>query len=554
MKSETAFLSRIRNLKNRYAILWKTYWLLVTLPVIIRAGRIFSKIKYAQQTRGCKVIVFSVRTIPGANLTYFDSIFAHGFRKLGCDVKMLICDGLLDSCDVDTVYQDQKKECYYCNRLRPLVKNATRLDYISFGQYISQSDIEEIEQTVARLDFDTCSNYQYLGVDVGKYARSAAIKFFLTGWLDMDEPQHLATLRKKLVYSMIMTRIASNLYAEEKPDRILMLHGIYATWGPFADFFINKGVDVVVYAKMVARFGNYLFTRNTREFELMAEGTWAEFKKTPLTDEEEAEIDAYLSARFKGALGERLIYEKNIDPASDRQARLAALSDDGYSRRYALYPNLAWDACVEGRGSTAFNDLFTWLKTTIDYFREHTDYQLIIKLHPAELVWEKGTRSVAEYIADRYPDLPDNITMLMPDTPLTAYDLIAPSTICLTYGGTIGLELATQGVPVLAGGNAHYIDAGVIRKIENVEEYMRLLDNPAELSEFARKNQGLAKKYAYFYYLRLMINIPFYREDGFGKIDWEAMKHINELLDDNGTVMQICKRIIGKEDIVLPFE
>jgi len=552
VKSEN-YLTRIRNFKNRHNIIWKTYAILATVPAIIRAKRAFSKVKYKGGETKCKVVVFSVRTIPEASLTHFDAVFAHGFRKLGCDVKMLICGGLLDSCDADTVIEDQRKVCFVCNRFRPLVKYSTGLDYILFRQYISPSDIKDIEGLVGKLDFEACSNYEYLGVPVGQHARAAAIRFFLAGLLNSTDPQHLTVLRKKLINAMITAKIASNLYSEEKPDRIIMLHGVYATWGPFADFFSSKEVDVIIYAQMVTPFGSFMFSRHEREYELVAKNTWAAFKQVPLTNEEEVEIDAYLSARFKGVLGPRLIFDAHFKPTSDKESALAALSGKNYFRCYVLYTNLAWDACLEGQGSSAFKDIFAWLDTTIGYFRKHADYQLIIKPHPAELVWEKCTLAIADYVANKYPDLPENIYVLKPDTPLTAYDLVFPGTVCLVFNGTTGLELATQGIPILAGGNAHYVDAGVVRKIETVEEYLGLLDNPVELFEIARKNQKLAKKYAYFYFLRLGIRIPFYRGDVWGDIDWAAMKKINEILDNDGTVMHICKRIIGKEDIVLPL-
>jgi hypothetical protein len=466
---------------------------------------------------------------------------------------MLVCEGMLDTCDSDTIARDQEPLCYYCNLFRPMIQKATGLDYLPFRQFITPAEMEEVESLVQGLDFEACSGYEYLGIAVGKHARAATIRYFLAGWLDPENPEHFAMLRKKLVHAMVMTRIASRVYTEEKPDRILMLHGIYATWGPFADYFIDKGVDVIVYAQASARFGSFAFARNTREFELIARDTWEDFKQQPLSEEEARQVDELLSARTSGAVGERIIYNQFIAMNDDISNAPSLLSGEGYERRYALFPNLAWDACVESRGSAAFKDLFAWLETTIGYFMEHENYQLIIKLHPAELVWEKGTRSVAEFIAERYPELPGNIYVLPPDTALTAYELLTPGTVCLTYGGTIGLEMAARGVPVLAGGNAHYIDAGIVPKIATAGEYLHLLDNPAHLAKQAEKNRELAKKYAYFYFLRLMIRIPFYRDDIMGKMDWEAMKNINEILDDEGTVLKICRRIVQREDILLPL-
>ena len=333
-----------------------------------------------------------------------------------------------------------------------------------------------------------------------------------------------------------------------------MLHGVYSTWGPFADFFnVKEGVDVIIYAQTLDRFGSFLLSRHARQYELIASSTWEEFKQTPLTEEEEQAVDATLAARAKSVLGPRVVYKDYIKPGEDKEPVMAELTAKEYARRYIMYPNLAWDACLEGGGSDAFRDIFEWLDVTIGYFIEHPEYQLVIKTHPAELVWEKCTVGVAEYISKKYPDLPDNIYILMPDTPLTAYDLVFPDIICLVFNGTTGLELATQGIPVLAGGKAHYIYAGVVINIKTKGEYLSHIENPERLREFGRQNQKLAKKYAYFYFHKLMIRMPFYQGTTWGDIDWDALRRMDEILDDNGTIMNICRRLADREDVVLPF-
>lgn len=554
-----AIKEKLKNFVHRYQTLEKIILFAWGLFWIARAKLIFRKIKQSPKRvkdRGGtnKVIIFSVRALPTTELVYFDAIFGHAFSKLGWQVKMLYCDGLLDSCDADTTYRSQRPQCFACKNLGSFVRNSLNLDCILFRQYITDSDIKRIKEKVARLKREQLIDYKYLGVDVGLHAQSSAVKYFLSGKLDLNSPNHLAILRKKLIYSMIMTKIASRVYLNEEPKIIFMLHGIYCIWGPFADYFRTKNIDVIVYSNTGGfRFGDFAFIRNVREFELIAKKSWDEFKKTPLTRTEESLIDSCLAERAKGLIGDQLLYRENFNIRLKKQELLKLLSAKKYSKRYVLYPNLAWDACVEGRGSNIFKDIFSLIDTTINYFIKKPNYQLIIKPHPAELVWERGTESIANYISNKYPKLPKNIAVLKPDTPLSAYDLIKSGTIGITFNGTIALEMATRGMPVLVTGDSHYKDAGVVYEIKTLKEYLNLFDNPKKLISFAKNNIELAKKYAYFYFLKLPIKIPFYSEDKWSTINWKCLSNPEEVLTDNSNIIKICRKIIENKDVVNPL-
>lgn len=546
MKKLKNFIHKHENLEKLALTIWSTLW-------IIRAKIIFGKIKQDKPRSNFKVIILAVRAIPTTNLVYFDAIFGHAFKKVGSDVKMLYCDGVLDSCDADTIFRNQKPQCFVCRNLGCFVKNSLNLDTISYRQYVLDTDIQEIKKKVASLDTADLLNYKYLGVNVGVHARASTVRFFLSGQLNLNNPKEIAILKRKLVYAMITVKVANGVYLKEKPKVIFMLHGIYSTWGPFVDYFRAKNIDVIIYANIPFRFGHFLFSRNSREYELVAKKTWDEFSKIPLSDDEESQVDHYLSNRFKGDAGDHWLYKKNFQAISEKQLLFKSLVNKKYSRRYVLYPNLAWDACVEGRGSAIFKDIFDWIDVLINYFKKKQDYQLIIKPHPAELVWERGTKGITDYISNQYPNLPKNIIVLNPDTPLRAYELVTPHTICLTFNGTIGLELATQKTPVLVAGSCHYKDAGVVYNIKTFEEYLNLLDNPEKLISFAKANVKLAKKYAYFYFFKSLIRIPFYRDDRWSAMDWGIVQNTEKLLDDTGPIVQVCRKIINGEDIVNPL-
>lgn len=538
----------IKNSIHQNGVLDKLAFYFYGLFWILRAKFVFKNVS-ANKNIDKKILILAIRAIPSTNLVYFDAIFAQAFRLLGCDVKMLYCDGFMDSCDADTAFRNQKAQCFVCNKCGKSVKKTMAVDdlSISYKDYISDSEVSEIKKEVGKLSNEELLNYNYLGVDVSSHAKASAARYFLYGKIDLSKDSPV--LREKLVYSMIAAKIAQNVINKENPDTIIMLHGIYSTWGPFLSYFRLKGRETYVYDNKLSRFGNFTFFHNCEAFKTFGQ-SWADFKD--LSKEEESEINAYLNERFKGKVGEYLMYKGDFEDP-ERTKILKSLFRDNYKRRYVLFPNVGWDGSIKGDISNIFDDMFDWVDKTVEFFKEHKDYQLIIKSHPAELIFvsQGKNKSIAEYIIERHSPLPSNITILMPDTPLKAYDLIGPDIVSITYDGTIGLELGTLGLPAIVVSETHYGTAGVAKKIETKEDYFNLIENPNELIEFAKKNINLAKKYAYFYFFKSMVRVPFYRNDRWSTIDWSKIN--KELFKEDSNLIKICRRIINNQDVINPL-
>lgn len=547
------FIKKLKNFIHKHETLEKLILLVWGIFCILRAKFIFGKIKHGSAKGNFKVIILALRTIPTTSLTYFDALWGQAFRKLGCQVKMLYCDGVLDSCDANTILRNQNPQCFVCKKLGGLMKNSLNIDCISYHQHISNSDIKKMKEKVAKLKDSELMNYEYLGINIGRHARASAIRYFLFGKLDLDNPDHIAFLREKLVSAMIATKVAESVVAEEEPNAIFMVHGLYSSWAPFFDYFRLKELDTIIHTKMPSRLGYFMFNRNDKAYELVSKEEWSNFSRSPLKKEERSIIDNFFIKRFRGEAGDQRWYEKNFDAGMEKQSLLQLLSKKKYTRRYVMYSNLAWDAAVEGQTSKIFNDVFSWIDTTIEFFKRKKDCQLIIKPHPAELIREGCSKGIRDYIIEKHHPLPENITLLEPNVPLRAYDLVNPETIAIVFNGTLGLEMAASGIPVLTVGDMHYKDAGAAYKVETSGEYLNLLDNPQGLISFARANIELAKKYAYFYYFKAMIRIPFYRDDKWATIDWGIVANTEKLLDDNSNIIKICKKIINKEDIAVPL-
>lgn len=548
---------KIKDFIHSFQVLEKMTFSIWSIFRIIKARFFFRKIKHSSLKKNFKIIVLGVRRIPTTDLVYFDAIFGHAFKMAGADVKMLYCDGVLDSCDADTVFRNQKTVCFACNKFGKSLEKSLKLECLSFRSYVSDSDVEEIKDIVKNLKPNEMINYHYLNVNVGKHAHASAIRYFLSGKLDLNDSQQIKILRNKLVYAMVNTKVAEVLVKKENPDCVFTLHGNYSTWGPFFSYFRFKGLDAVINSHMPPRYGCFLFNRNSKANTLSSEKIWAELSQLPIKEEERKRVDNYLNKRIKGLTQDHKMYKDCFKKEKEKNLFLKLLleSKNKYSKNFVMYPNLAWDAAIEGGISDIFKDVFDWIDKTVEFFKKKPDYQLIIRTHPAELVWDECNQSIDEYITKKYSPLPDNIILLKPNAPLMAYDLIDENTVAILYNGTLGCELAPLGIPVLtAADDVHYKKAGVVYKVRDLEDYLSILYNPDPLIQFAKNNIDLTKKYADFYFFKSLIRIPFYSDKKWAIIDWSRFRDTNKLFNSESNIMKICNKIINKQDVVLTYE
>jgi hypothetical protein len=103
-------------------------------------------------------------------------------------------------------------------------------------------------------------------------------------------------------------------------------------------------------------------------------------------------------------------------------------------------------------GKKIFKNNFEWIDETISIFSKLSNSHLIIKFHPRiGKTFRDGFRSdVYEIYKKKYFNSQyKNVTILDPETSISSYDLADICDLALVGWGTIGLELARLGVPVI---------------------------------------------------------------------------------------------------------
>lgn len=99
-----------------------------------------------------------------------------------------------------------------------------------------------------------------------------------------------------------------------------------------------------------------------------------------------------------------------------------------------------------------FPNQIAWLRAMVDWAARRDDVRLIIRLHPRMAVGHRHLTVASEYaqMQAALADLPPNVAVIPPDSPVSSYNLAEIADVAVTAWSSIGLELARFGLPVVA--------------------------------------------------------------------------------------------------------
>jgi len=131
----------------------------------------------------------------------------------------------------------------------------------------------------------------------------------------------------------------------------------------------------------------------------------------------------------------------------------------------------------------------------------------VIKSHPGN-VWKLKRDGVAGVAGDQavleeqLGRLPAHVKFLPADGEVNTFALFGLTDYCLTVRGTIGIEMAAFGIPVLTAGTGRYSHRGFTVDSETREEYLGRLARIQDEPPLTPEQVVLAKRYAHGLFVR----------------------------------------------------
>lgn len=460
-------------------------------------------------------------------------ILAHAFRCRGYRPIVPLCDADLGLCMRKAADWLSDAVCNVCHHYGAEMANAFGVDTVPLAELIPDGKEYDLER------YSEPNPKHYRDINVSGFAKASTRKHFRKYHVDdtgIERERYLQFIETgcELVDAMNELFDRHDIQTAFANDAVYVYGGI-----PLA---VADKRGIVAYSHGRGyRDGTVQFGRTSNRSVLQPFTEYdhlCRIMDVPLTETQRERAEEIMAGRKSGE-GVRHQYT----PATSDSVK-----DDGKVVA-GMFTNLIWDASLEG-DKTPFSDSFEWITDTIAWFVDHSDSQLIIKPHPAEA--KRGTNeSVADWIHDRYGKLPENISILSPDTSVNTYQMLDDIDVALVFTSTVGLEMAYNGGATIVAGDTHYRGLGFTYDATSREEYQSLLDQ-MDGFEVEEETTIRARRYIFHLYVRNHIDFPYYRTDPDSfEIELCPVSH-SELLPGKEPFDTICSRSLNGEPILMP--
>ncbi|MGE5340723.1 MAG: capsule biosynthesis protein [Candidatus Omnitrophota bacterium] len=431
----------------------------------------------------------------------------------GAHIDVLLCDRFLPCCQMTKYFsvspaellsQEHTPRCAGCDEKGNRFYSTLGLPIYWYSQWVPER-LREQAKTISRtVPYSQIGDYRYDGLAVGEHARAGALRYYSRG--DMTgEPEHEPILRRFLESALLTAFAVGNLLRMNAYDSVVFHHGIYVPQGVIGEVCRQKGVHVVNWNPSY-RNQTFIFSHDDSYHHTMITEPVEEWENIPWTGALETQTLEYLKSRWYGT-GDWIWFHES--PQDDPITIAQTLGIDFNQPCIGMLSSVMWDAQLH-YASNAFKNMLDWVLQTIAYFSQRPDLQLILRVHPAEVRGMIPARQkLADEIRNVLPSLPPNIFIVPPESEISTYALMEKCNAVIIYNTKTGIELSSMGIPVIVAGEAWIRNKGFSRDASSPAEYFAILDQLPFPGRLKDEQVERARKYAYHFFFRRMIDVPF---------------------------------------------
>lgn len=453
----------------------------------------------------------------------YEVVVAQALRLRGCETALVTCGGGQPACEMGWGREAFPRPCDRCAWFTDRVAESARLRSYRLVDNFAWHDADDAP----------------LAVDGDVQAERAAmisIPWFVRSSRPDTVPGGAEAQRDFEVATAADLAAFASIFDDFKPDIVFMVSGLFASERAAWQVASERGVKVVTY-EMAPHGNDVVLAHESAAPEYPSDGPWERVRETPLSDAEDAELEELLIGRARNVGTHDIHFE---EAGQGLRAQLGVPNDAPLA---SLFTNITYDSAALYK-DVGFESMIDWVVGAVQA-AAGTGTHLVIRVHPGESRW--GTNEpVEELVRQRVGALPSNVHLVPSTSDLNSYDLLADSDVVLTYTSTVGLEAAARGIPSAVAGICHYRGKGFTVDVASEEDLRGVLSEPPVMSPSDRE---LARRYAYLFFVRMMIPFPAVTRDG---LRTEAMVDDAAALAEDGDewVSFVCDRILDGEDFV----
>lgn len=471
---------------------------------------------------------------------------AKAFELRGAKVKVLICDSVLPGCEIKSIRSPALDPCLSCRFNRNNALKFFKLDLVSISDFMSPVTLDEIKAKASEYASEPLEKYMFKNVDLAPSVNDSIIRFYYGAVPDKNSVELRKIREKHLVTAMISLLLAEAIETTWTPDIVFNNMNVYSSWEPFYRYF--ESLNVQTHVISISPFNYNAVTINA--FDLFRGdkrlNMWLKERNSQyLNENEDALLSEFIEKRFSG--NSKIFMDSGVFDLSE--SIFKQIQIDKNKKNIFLFSNIYWDVGMS-ESATLYDGVIKWVLETIGIVEGREDCHLFIKPHPAEVYdGSSSIKSVRDFIADKYPQLPNNVTMIHPEFKLKTYDLFPFIDLGVVYNGTLGLEMMLHDIPVIVCGLSPY---GFLKSAtipDSIQSYENLLVGKLAPSKPQLQEVRL---FSYFYFIKTMIPWTLSESAYAQNFDGFAFNSLDDLEEGKDKYLDhICNSILKADTTVI---
>jgi hypothetical protein len=456
-----------------------------------------------------RILIFSPYQLWGIHTIYEETI-AKACHVRGAAVEYLLCDGLLPECDQHWDSKASSPRPFdLCHRCQTNAK--ANMDDLGFpfrwlGDFVSPVEKAAAFAWAQGVKPSELPEASFNEFPIGQWVLSSVLSYFRQHPPELNNWHVVSVYRGFLFSAAIVATGLGNYLEANRIDAALLFNGRQSITRVALEIFQQRGIPVLTHERAEYQRGYINVKPNAHCMSPVPfEAFWNMWGQVPLTRESLDAASQWLIERRYGANLAWIPFNKS----SVRNSSLRASMNLGQDKRlWALFTSSTDEVAADPLMQGPYESQAAWVHEVVHWVGLRDDVELVIKVHPnlgGNSYIGKAVNELRTYQEMKLA-LPANVRIVWPEDSVSAYSLAEEADVGLTFGSTIGLEMAMLGKPVLLASRWMYGLGSKILTVHSKESLPEMLEKCLH-AHTDREIQRQAFRLAYYYIFRF--ELPF---------------------------------------------
>lgn len=483
--------------------------------------------------------------------TRYELTISAACKLRGAEVLHLRCHGDFKYCDMDIQPNGSfggVRNCDVCISAGDQMFRRLGMEFEDIGAFITDAQRQEIADWAVHLATGDLLTARYRDLPLAEWVMSSMITELTEYPVPIERPEVEAKFRGFLQAAGVTGIALSRLIDMWKPEAVLLFNGRRSVTAAAFHLARQRGIRVITHERAVTPGTVYVQPNEPCVGYGPFDAFWNDWSEVPLTKEQCETAVRWLSDRRYWLLQTGIPLFSGKPTGSYSVRRKLGISED--TKILALFTSSMFEHLGNPSFAHATDSQSAWIDACLVWASVHPEVTLLLRVHPNV----KSSASEVSYYATLTARLPANAIMVMPDSPVSSYDIVDTIDAAVCYVSTIGLEILATGKPVITSPVAALY--GRTEGFLQARSAAELLDNVdvALTLGRSRERRRQALRLIYRYYYQMQRSFPLVSLSGLheNRLEYETVEELapgrNEALD------RICDYLMKGRDLYDPPE